>query len=193
MFSGICFFNQPITQTEVQIHHSPEEEAIITNTPIPQKLATQPKVSFRELQNLQSTNNPGTLELSSGIPFRRNKRPFYQKARFIYDEALGKLKTELEEFDAQSYHNLSPEVRAQSDIRLRYRSIRIRDQVFTTAAQDLAPILEREGMAQELKELKQNIESVSAQVTSIKLTHVHDVSVFIETFGNESDARRLGT
>ena len=43
-------------------------------------------------------------------------------------------------------------------------------------------------MAQELKELKQNIESVSAQVTGIKLTHVHDVSVFTETFCDESDA-----
>ena len=35
--------------------------------------------------------------------------------------------------------------------------MRIRDQVLTTAAKDLAPILEREGMAQELKELKQHI------------------------------------
>ena len=117
---------QQVSQTVAQIHSLGEED-IITNTPIPQKVAAQSKVSFRELQNLQSTNVPGTLELSSDIPSRRNHRPSYQKARFIYDEALKKLKTELEEFDAQSYHNLSPEVRAQSDIRLRYRSIRIRD------------------------------------------------------------------
>ena len=120
MGPNISISAQQIIQTAVQIHN-PAEETVNNNTPLPQKSVTQSKVSFRELHNLQSTNAPGTLELSSDIPSRRNHRPSYQKARFIYDEALEKLKTELEEFDAQSYHNLSPEVRAQSDIRLRYR------------------------------------------------------------------------
>ena len=95
-----------------------------------QSLKTQPahpsrKISNRELLGLQSKNRPGLLE-SNIDTGRRARRPSYQKALFIYKDAFKSLKAELQEFDAQKYLDIDPDMLTHTDVRPRYRTLRLR-------------------------------------------------------------------
>ena len=91
------------------------------------------KISNRELLGLQSKNSPGLLEsnIDSG---RRARRPSYQKALFIYKDAFKSLKAELQEFDAQKYLDVDPDMLTHTDVRTRYRTLRLREYAFILAS-----------------------------------------------------------
>ena len=136
------------------------KEAI--STPTHPEIAN-PTTLCRELRNLQSTNLPGALENQNDHPTSRKRKPAYLRAKLIYNEALTSFKEELLEFEAQNYLNLPPENIHQTDIRARYRTLRMREQALILASNDLTPILEKGGQIQELDTLNEEVKSANTQ------------------------------
>ena len=102
----------------------------------------------------------------ANAPFAtRTRRQTYERARLIFEEALDALKSHLTDFHAQNYTNAPQQDLAQTDLRPRYRRLRQREQVLLAAMEDLNPLLEKAGMAQEQTILQQEVDS--AQSTSI--------------------------
>ena len=141
-------------QIEVQIHPNPEATNLQKAASPKSPISTRPSVGFREIENLKSVNLPGALEITNTPLPTRKRNPSYQKARYIYDEASKALKAEISKFEAQKYYNKPYEALIQSNIRPHYRKIRQRQQALLIAAEDLIPILEKDGMIQEEREVK---------------------------------------
>ena len=130
-------------QIEALIHQNPEATDLHEIASPQNPITTRPSVSFREVQNLRSVNLPGALEITNTPLPTRKRNPSYQKARYMYDENLKALKTEVSKFDAQKYHNKPYEAIIKSNIRPHYRKIRQREQALLIAAEDLIPILKK--------------------------------------------------
>ena len=148
-------------------------------------ITTRPSVSFREIQNLQSANLPGRLEINAP-PQTRKRCPSYQKARYMYNEILKALNAEMTSFEAKEYHNMSYEALLKSNIRPHYRKLRQRQQALLIAADDLIPILEKDGMINEQRTLKEDIDSVSTQMIAIKFSFGDSISIGTESNRRES-------
>ena len=99
----------------------------------------------REVKNLRPVNRPGLSELAPLKP-TRSRSPSYQKAKTIYDEALISIKEELDEFNAQNYDIILSENIPSTDIRPRYRKMRMKEIVLISASEDLAPLLRKSGL-----------------------------------------------
>ena len=136
-------------------------------------------VRSRELENLKPTNRPGLAEASPTGPRRR--KPSFQKAKIVCEESLRAAEQELEEFKDQNFPYMNPEALPQTDIKPRYRKLRLREQALILAAEDLRPILEKSGLKQDLATLNQQVDAVVAQTICIKLTYNKVVSKFTET------------
>ena len=172
-------------QTEAMIHQNSETHPQKSATPH-NTITTRPSVGFREIQNLKSVNLPGALEITNTPLPTRKRNPSYQKARYMYDENLKALNAEITRFDAQKYHNQPYEALINSNIRPHYRKIRQRQQALQIAAEDLLPILGKDGMAQEEREVKEDLDNVSSQINAVKFQ-------FGDSVSNSSEHRRQET
>ena len=183
--------NIPPTHNQIQIEaliHQNHETTNLQETSSPKNtITTRPSVGFREIQNLKSVNLPGALEITNTPLPTRKRNPSYQKSRYIYDEALKSLNAEIDRFDAQKYHNKPYEALISSNIRPHYRKIRQRQQALTAAAEDLLLILEKEGMVQEEREVKEDIDNASSQIIAVKFQFGDSVSNCSEKTRQESD------
>ena len=144
-------------------------------------------VRSRELENLKPTNKPGLEEVTPTGPRRR--KPSFQKAKIVFEESLRAAEQELEEFKDQNFPYMNPEALPQTDIKPRYRKLRLREQALILAAEDLRPILEKSGLKQDLATLKQQVDAIAAQTTCIKLTYNKVVSKFTETDRTDPEIR----
>ena len=102
----------------------------------------------REVKNLGPVNRPGLSELAPLKP-TRSRSPSYQKAKTIYDEALISIKEELDAF--QNFEITSSEIVPDTEIRTRYRKLKMREIVLISVSEDLAPLLKRCGLIEEEK------------------------------------------
>ena len=66
----------------------------------------------------------------------------------MYDETLKAFKAEMATFDDQHYFNMPFEDLPQSNIRPHYRKLRQRQQALLVAADDLIPILAKDGLTE---------------------------------------------
>ena len=90
----------------------------------------------REIKNLGPVNIPGLSELAPLKP-TRSRSPSYQKAKTIYEEALRSIREELEAF--QNFENTSSEIVPHTDIRMKYRKLKMKEIVLISSSEDLAP------------------------------------------------------
>ena len=67
----------------------------------------------------------------------------------MYDENLKAFISEMESFEDQHYFNTPHEDLPQSNIRPHYRKLRQREQALLIAAEDLIPILVKDGLTEE--------------------------------------------
>ena len=124
----------------------------------------------RELNNLRSVNPPGRLELAP-LHSTRNRRPTLQKAKTIYEEAVRATQRELAEFEAQKYFFIALEDLPSTDIRPRYRTLRMREQALLLASEDLCPLLEKSGLMQDARKIREEVDFLLSPITNIKLTY----------------------
>ena len=103
----------------------------------------------REVKNLGPVNRPGLSELAPLKP-TRSRSPSYQKAKTIYEEALNTIRKELDAF--QNFEITSSEIVPDTEIRTRYRKLKMREIVLISVSEDLAPLLKRSGLVEEKKE-----------------------------------------
>ena len=150
-------------------------------------LAHSSSVSSRELRNLESVNRPGTLETGNVQSNTRARRPSYQKARQIYSDALNAFNDELLEFDEQNYFSIPDGGLPQTDIKSRYRKLRLREKTLITASEDLLPVLERMGLATEAKIVGEEVDNALTSTTNIKLSFTDVVSKFTKDAEDERD------
>ena len=129
----------------------------------------------REIRNLGPVNYPGLSELAPLKP-TRSRSPSYQKAKTIYDEALISIKEELDEFNAQNYDSILSENMPSTDIRPRYRKMKMKEIVLISASEDLAPLLIKSGLIEEERTIAEDVIAIHEQVTNIKLTYQDAVS-----------------
>ena len=66
-------------------------------------VSTRRSVLEKEIKNLQSYNAAGVSELHIPNYTSRKRVPTYNKAKYIYNEALESLRTEMQEFNAQKF------------------------------------------------------------------------------------------
>ena len=92
----------------------------------------------REMKNLRPANCPGLFELAPLKP-TRSRSPSYQKAKTMYDEAMTSIREELEAF--QNFENTSSEIVPHTDIRIKYRKLKMKEIVLISSSEDLAPLL----------------------------------------------------
>ena len=109
-------------------------------------------------------------------PQTRKRSPSYPKARYIYDETLKAFKAEMATFDDQHYFNMPFEDLPQSNIRPPYRKLRQREQALLIAAEDLIPILAKDGLIEEERLLKEELDNVSTQIIAVKPSFGDNVS-----------------
>ena len=174
-------------QFEALIHQNSEAIDLQEVESPPKPITNRPSVGFREIQNLKSVNLPGALEITNTPLPTRKRNPSYQKARYMYNETLKALNAEIARFDAQKYYNKPCEALINSNIRPHYRKIRQRQQALAIAAEDLLPILEKDGLVQEEREVKEDIDNTSSQIIAIKFQFGDSVSNCSEKTRQESD------
>ena len=68
----------------------------------------------------------------------------------MYDNAMNSIREELEEF--QNFENTSSEVVPHTDIRMKYRRLKMKEIVLISSSEDLAPLLKRSGLTKEERE-----------------------------------------
>ena len=105
----------------------------------------------------------------------------------MYDKTLKAFKAEMASFDDQHYFNMPYENLPQSNIRPHYRKLRQRQQALLTAADDLTPILVKDGLTEEERLIKEDLDSVSTQITAVKFTYGDNVSKISEHSRRNSD------
>ena len=127
----------------------------------------------REMKNLGPVNRPGLSELAPLKP-TRSRSPSYQKARAIYEEALNAIQKELDAF--QNLENASSEILPDTDIRIKYRRLKMKEIVLISVSEDLAPLLKRSGLIEEAKRISDEVMAIHHQVSDIKLTYQDVVS-----------------
>ena len=127
----------------------------------------------REIKNLGPVNCPGISELAPLKP-TRSRSPSYQKAKTIYEEALYTIRKELDAF--QNFEITSSEIVPDTEIRTRYRKLKMREIVLISVSEDLAPLLKRSGLVEEEKRISDEVMAIHNQVSDIKLTYQDVVS-----------------
>ena len=150
-------------------------------------LGTRRSTSNRELRNLEPTNCPGVTEITDVQSRTRPRRPSYQKARQIYTDALDAFNDELLEFDEQNYFSVPDGGLPQTNIRSRYRKLRLREKTLLTASEDLLPILERMGLATEAKIVKEEVDNALTSTTNIKHSFTDVISNFSKQDAEEGN------
>ena len=70
-------------------------------------------------------------------------------AKLVYEEALQSVTNELTEFEEQRYLNYPMGDLPQTDIKARYRTVRLREQALIIASEDLLPLLTKSGLTHE--------------------------------------------
>ena len=81
------------------------------------------------------------------------------------------MQRELAELEAQRYLFKSFEDLPSTDIRPRYRKLRMREQALLLASEDLCVLHERRGLTQDAKKIHEEVDYFLTPVTNIKLTH----------------------
>ena len=104
----------------------------------------------------------------------RSRSPSYQKARTIYEEALNAIQKELDAF--QNLENASSEIVPDTDIRIKYRRLKMKEIVLISSSEDLEPVLKGSGQVEEQRRISEEVMAIHEQVTNIKLTYQDVVS-----------------
>ena len=117
----------------------------------------------------------------------RNKSPSLKKAITIYEEAVRAIQRELAEFEAQKYLFKSLEDLPSTDIRPRYRKLRMREQALLLASEDLRPLLEKRGLMQDARKIQEEVDYLITPITNIKLTYMDLVSNVTGSVRQEAD------
>ena len=125
------------------------------------------------MKNLGPVNCPGLSELAPLKP-TRSRSPSYQKAKTMYDEAMNSIREELEAF--QNFENTSSEIVPHTDIRMKYRKLKMKEIGLISSSEDLAPLLKRSGLIEEEKRISDEVMAIHNQVLNIKLTFQDVVS-----------------
>ena len=97
----------------------------------------------------------------------------------------------MEEFDAQEYLQKSPEGLPLTDIRPRYRRLRMREQALIIASEDLCPLLEKNGLIHESRTVQKRVDSLLTPITNIKLTYRDVVSTISNSIRQDPDVESL--
>ena len=84
---------------------------------------TRKSVLEKELKNLQSYNLAGVSELHIPNYTSRKRAPTYNKAQYIYNEALESLRTEIQEFNAQKFQTMEAIDLKNTDVSSRCKRI----------------------------------------------------------------------
>ena len=139
--------------------------------------------------------NPPTQTQSQDDPGHRrsarNKCPSLQKAKTIYEEVVRAVQRELAEFEAQKYLFKPLEELPSTDIRPRYRKLRMREQALLLASEDLCPLLEKYGLMQDVRKTKEEVDYLLTPITNIKLTYMDQVSNVTGSVRQEADAESI--
>ena len=106
----------------------------------------------------------------------RNRNPSLQKAITIYEEAVRAIQRELAEFEAQKYLFKPHEDLHSTDIRDRYRKLRMREQALFLASEDLRLLHEKSGLMPEARKVQEEVDYLITPITNIKLTNKDVVS-----------------
>ena len=102
--------------TTSQLHHQKlletedGENNLQSETPIPldqESVRSRQSTFEKELKNLKSYNPAGAKELNHFNPISRKRNPSYQRAKYIYEDALMSLRSEIQEFHAQDFQNMN--------------------------------------------------------------------------------------
>ena len=125
------------------------------------------------MKNLGPVNRPGLSELAPLKP-TRSRSPSYQKAKLLYDEALDSIHEELDAF--RNFENASSEIVSDTDIRIKYRKLKMKQIVLISSSEDLEPLLKRSGQVEEERRMSEEVMAIHEQVTNIKLTYQEVVS-----------------
>ena len=97
------------------------------------------------------------------------------------------IQRELVEFKAQKYLFKSFEDLPSTDIRPRYRKLRMREQALLLASEDLCPLLEKSGLMQDARKTKEEVDYLLTPITNIKLTYMDLVSNVTSSVSQEAD------
>lgn len=116
---------------------------------------------------MQPTNRPRLSETQDEQPILRKRAPSYYLAKMVNEQTLISINNELEEFEPQQYLNLPPDQLPSIDIRSRYRKLLLRGPALLIGLEDHIPLLLKQGPSQEEVTLKEEINSVITQTTSI--------------------------
>ena len=137
-------------------------------------------------QNNKKTNTPPAPRRSTRI-----RCPSLQKAQSIYEEAVRAIQRELAEFEAQKYLFKPLEELPSTDIRPRYRRLRMREQALLLASEDLCPLLEKSGLMQDVRKIQEEVDYLLTPITNIKLTYMDQVSNVTGSVRQEADAESI--
>ena len=95
----------------------------------------------RELKSLQSYNKHGTSGSLISESRSRHRKPSLEKAKKIFQEALGTIEEELQGFQERSYEKLDLNQLVQTDLNPRYKRLRSRQYALLCSAEDLSSML----------------------------------------------------
>ena len=101
----------------------------------------------------------------------RNRNPRLQKAISIYEEAVRAIQCELAEFEAQKYLFKPHEDLHSTDIRPRYRKLRMREQALLLASKDLRLFREKSGLMPDARKIQEEVDHLLTPITNIQLTY----------------------
>ena len=168
-------------------------ESFIPDIPIYteiENVGTRKSVLEKELKNLQSYNVAGVSELHIPNYTSRKRVPTYDKAKYIYNEVLESLRTEIQEFNAHNFQSMEATALIDTDVSSRCKRIFHRESALLMAFEDLSSLTEREGLYQENKSLKEQMDKQLTQTTFIK----HTFKDFISNCSSilRDDLDRLG-
>ena len=85
----------------------------------------------------------------------------------------------------------SPETLPSTDIRPRYRKLRMREQALLLASEDLCPLLEKSGLIQEARKVREEVDYLLTPITNIKLTYKDLVSNVTGSVRQEADVESI--
>ena len=121
----------------------------------------------------------------------RNRSPSLQKAITIYEEAVRAIQRELAEFEAQKYLFKPHEDLHSTDIRPRYRKLRMREQALLLASEDLRLLREKSGLMPDARKIKEEVDYLLTPITNIQLTYKDLVSNASGSARQEADSESL--
>ena len=121
----------------------------------------------------------------------RNRSPSLKKAITIYEEAVKAIQRELAEFEAQKYLFKPYEDLHSTDIRPRYRKLRMREQALLLASEDLRLLREDSGLMPDARKIQEEVDYLLTPITNIQLTYRDLVSNASGSAHQEGDSVSL--